>query len=92
MLAEIEERHPGLDILAAAAARRAPWLLVHGEEDESVPAGEGRRLAASAGGETELLLVPGGNHTFGSRHPFAGPTPQLIKALNATQRWFRKHL
>ncbi|HEX6861807.1 MAG TPA: alpha/beta fold hydrolase [Thermoanaerobaculia bacterium] len=92
LLAEIEERRPDLDVLAAAAERRVPWLIVHGEEDESVPAEEGRRLAAAAGGETELLLVPGGNHTFGSRHPFTGPTPQLIKALNATQRWFRKYL
>lgn len=92
MLAEIEERRPGLDIQAAAAARRAPWLIVHGEGDESVPADEGRRLAAAAGGDRELLLLPGGNHTLGSRHPFSGPTPQLIRAMNATQRWFRKHL
>lgn len=92
MLAEIEERRPDLDILAAAAERRAPWLIVHGEEDESVPAEEGRRLAAAAGGEAELLLIPGGNHTFGASHPNARPTPPLVKALNATQRWFRKHL
>jgi dienelactone hydrolase len=92
LLAEIEARPAGLDLLAAAAARRAPWLIVHGEEDESVPVAEGRRLAERATGETELLVVPGASHTFGSRHPFAGPTPQLIQALNATQRWFRDHL
>ncbi len=92
MLEEIEARKPELDIQAAAATRSAPWLIVHGEEDESVPAAEARRLAERAAGETELLLVPGANHTFGSRHPFAGPTPQLVQALNATQRWFRAHL
>jgi uncharacterized protein len=92
MLEEIEARKPELDIQAAAAARLAPWLIVHGEEDESVPAAEARRLAERATGETELLLIPGANHTFGSRHPFAGPTPQLVQALNATQRWFRAHL
>jgi pimeloyl-ACP methyl ester carboxylesterase len=92
LLADVEERRAELDLLAAAAARRAPWLIVHGAEDESVPAAEAHRLAARAAGETELLIVPEANHTFGVRHPFAGPTPQLIQALNATQRWFRAHL
>jgi pimeloyl-ACP methyl ester carboxylesterase len=95
MLADIEERRAELDLLAAAEARRAPWLIVHGEQDESVPAAEGRRLAERAGGppeDTELLLIPEAEHTFGARHPFAGPTPQLIRAMNATQRWLRAHL
>jgi len=92
LLADIEERSLELDLLAAAAARRAPWLLVHGAEDESVPVAEAHRLAEHATGRTELLVVPGASHTFGSRHPFAGPTPQLIQALNATQAWLREHL
>jgi dienelactone hydrolase len=93
MLAEIEERRAELDILAAASTRHAPWLIVHGAEDESVPVAEAHRLAEHAGdGRMELLVVPGASHTFGARHPFAGPTPQLIQALNATQRWFREHL
>lgn len=82
-----------LDVLAAAADVRAPWLIVHGGEDETVPVEAGRRLAGlarSTGGE--LLVIPGASHSFGIRHPFAGPTPQLIQALNATQRWFRAHL
>jgi dienelactone hydrolase len=92
MLAEVEERAPELDLLAAAAARRAPWLIVHGAGDESVPVAEAHRLAERATGRTELLVIPGASHTFGSRHPFAGPTPQLIQALNATQAWLREHL
>jgi dienelactone hydrolase len=93
MLTDIEERRAELDLLAAAAARRAPWLIVHGAEDDSVPVAEAHRLAEHAGtGRMELLVVPGANHTFGARHPFAGPTPQLIQALNATQRWLREHL
>jgi len=81
-----------LDVLTAAAALRAPWLIVHGGEDETVPVEDGRRLAGIATGEHQLRVIPGASHTFGSRHPFAGPTPQLIQALNATQRWFRSHL
>jgi len=92
LLEDIEERRTEMDILAAATARRAPWLIVHGAEDESVPVEEAHRLAERATGDRELLVIPGANHTFGSRHPFAGPTPQLVQALNATQRWFRMHL
>jgi fermentation-respiration switch protein FrsA (DUF1100 family) len=92
MLADIEERRAELDLAAAAAARRAPWLIVHGAEDETVPVAAAHLHAERATGPTELLVVPGGDHTFGARHPFTGPTPQLIQALNATQRWFREYL
>lgn len=92
LLDDVEERRAELDLLAASAARAAPWLIVHGADDESVPVAEAHHLAEAAAGEKELLVVPGANHTFGVRHPFAGPTPQLIQALNATQRWFRTHL
>jgi dipeptidyl aminopeptidase/acylaminoacyl peptidase len=91
LLEELETRED-LDILAAAPEVRAPWLIVHGEEDESVPAAEAGRLAGAARAPHELLLIPGANHTFGARHPFAGPTRELIEAMNATQRWFRKYL
>jgi pimeloyl-ACP methyl ester carboxylesterase len=89
LLEELETRED-LDVLAAARTVRVPWLIVHGEEDESVPASDADRLAAASSGE--LLRIPSANHTFGARHPFVGPTPQLIQALNATQRWFRRHL
>ena len=92
LLDDVEERRAELNLLAASAARSAPWLIVHGDDDESVPVAEAHRLAAGAAGEKELLIVSAANHTFGVRHPFAGPTPQLIQALNATQRWFRTHL
>jgi uncharacterized protein len=93
-LLEDVERHAAssLDILAAAGRVAAPWLIVHGADDESVPAAEAVELAARAAGTHELLAIPGAGHTFGAKHPFAGPTPHLIQALNATQTWFRRHL
>jgi pimeloyl-ACP methyl ester carboxylesterase len=92
-LLEDVERHAAgsLDILAAAGRVAAPWLIVHGADDESVPAAEAAELAARAAGTHELRLIPGAGHTFGVKHPFAGPTPHLIEALNATQTWFRRH-
>lgn len=91
-LEDLEANREVLDLDRAAAAVRAPWLLVHGETDESVPAAEVDRLAGHAGGPHEVLRIPGGDHTFGARHPFVGPTPQLIQTMNATQSWFRRYL
>ncbi len=95
LLEDLESHRAGLDLAAAATHRRAPWLIVHGGRDESVPAAEGERLAgiaAQSAVPAELLRIPEADHTFGSRHPFAGPSPWLIQALNATQSWFRRYL
>lgn len=92
LLDDLEAHRGELDLEAAAARRRAPWLIVHGEADESVPAAEGRRLARAAAPPSELLEVAEASHTFGARHPFAGPTRQLVQAMNATQSWFRRYL
>jgi fermentation-respiration switch protein FrsA (DUF1100 family) len=92
LLRDVEEHRDELDPKAAAARRRTPWLIVHGEVDETVPVGEGEALAAAAAEPRELLRIAGADHTFGARHPFAGPNPQLIEAMNATQRWLLRWL
>ncbi len=93
-LRDLEANRAALDLAAAAGRRAAPWLIVHGDADETVPVAEARRLHAAAAPPSELLLLPGpgAGHTFGAVHPFAGPTPELIQAMNATQRWLRRHL
>jgi len=56
LLEDVERHSAGsLDILAAAGRVAAPWLIVHGGDDESVPAGEAAELAARAAGTHELL-------------------------------------
>ena len=92
VLEDLEARAGEYDLQAAAAARRAPWLIVHGEADETVPVAEARTLAGAARAPSRLQVVAGGSHTFGAVHPFAGPTPALIQALNSTQAWLRRHL
>jgi pimeloyl-ACP methyl ester carboxylesterase len=92
VLDDLEARRDEYDLAAAAAGRRAAWLIVHGEDDETVPIAEARSLAAAARPPAQLEVVAGGSHTFGAVHPFAGPTVPLIQALNLTQLWLRKHL
>jgi alpha-beta hydrolase superfamily lysophospholipase len=92
VLEDLERLRRQLDPCAAGAARKAPWLIVHGDRDETVPVSEARLLAAQAAAPCELRLIAGGDHTLGAKHPFDGPTPHLVEALNATQEWFRTHL
>jgi pimeloyl-ACP methyl ester carboxylesterase len=92
ILDDLEANAKRLDIGAAARTRQAPWLVVHGARDETVPALEGHTLANQAQQPVELLSVPNAGHTFEVGHPFQRPSPELITVLNATQTWLRRHL
>ena len=92
VLRDLEANAERYDLFAAARRRSAPWLIVHGELDPTVPFAEAEGLSAAAGAPAELLRIDQADHTFGARHPFAGPTPALTQALNATQAWFLEYL
>jgi len=92
VLEDLEAQRDRLDILAAAGQRVAPWLILHGEKDETVDVAEAKALRQHAAGAAELMTIPGATHTYGAQHPFTGPTPQLTTAMNATQGWFRRYL
>jgi fermentation-respiration switch protein FrsA (DUF1100 family) len=89
---DYEANRERLDIGAAAARVSAPWLIVHGDADATVPVDEGRGLFDAAGEAAELLVIEGGDHTFGSSHPYPGATSELRTAADATLEWFGTHL
>jgi len=41
----------------------ASFLLIHGEEDVTVPVEEGKRLAKAAGSRAELWIIPHRGHS-----------------------------
>lgn len=81
-----------LNIPAAAAKVRAPWLIIHGAEDETVDRADAEALAERATGEHKLLLIPEAGHTFGAVHPMGEVTPQLDRAITESVGWFARHL
>lgn len=81
-----------LNIGSAASAIRAPWLVIHGASDETVPSSEGERLHDSSKDVSELRLVEGANHTFDARHPLAEPPPTLDAVTRETVAFFARHL
>lgn len=89
---DLQEHRERLDISAAAARVTAPWLIVHGDADTSVGVGDAHALFDAAGDNAELMVMEGTDHVFGVRHPYAGPTPELRAAAEATLEWFDTHL
>jgi uncharacterized protein len=93
LLEDFEANRDRLDIEAAAARVTAPWLILHGKEDESVAPEDAHRLARAASpSSARLHLVDGAGHTFGATHPFRGETPELEEVLALTRAHFRDHL
>jgi len=95
MLDEVEQlRDTRLNIVAAAARVRAPWLIVHGTEDETVSFGDAERLrAAAAPGVATFLPVEGAGHTYGAAHPMSDPPPPNVeRAVRATVEFLKAQL
>jgi len=93
VLEDLEINREKYDILKAVAGLEIPFLVVHGDEDETVPLSEGSLLHDSTPrGLRGLQLIPGGGHAFGAVHPFAGPTPELKEAVRVTLEWLSTRL
>jgi pimeloyl-ACP methyl ester carboxylesterase len=91
MLVDLEAHRQRLDVLRAAATIAAPWLIIHGSADESVPATDAVELSTAAP-RARLLEVPETGHTFGVQHPWAGSTPAFDQVLESTIDWLVTHL
>jgi alpha-beta hydrolase superfamily lysophospholipase len=77
-----------LNIEAAAAKIKVPWLIVHGARDETVPSSDGERLHALSSAVSRLRLVDGANHVFGAKHPLEEIPPDLGTVVRETVQFF----
>jgi fermentation-respiration switch protein FrsA (DUF1100 family) len=60
-----------------------PLLLIHGEDDRTVPLADGRRLAAAAGPSAEHWVVPGADHAAGHLTAASEYEERVTAALRA---------
>ena len=81
-----------LNLRVAAATLLCPWLIVHGDADETIPFAEGEQLLAASEQRATLVRVAGGTHTFNVAHGMTVPSPQLREATDATVRFFTERL
>ena len=93
-LEDVERNAEGsLDVAKAASAIRVPWLLIHGQADEAVPATEAERLAAlSTSPDFELVTLEGAGHTFGAAHPWTGTNRTLDQVFDRSVNFLALHL
>lgn len=91
ILDDLERNAAALDITAAASRVTAPWLIIHGLVDETVPVAEARALSAVAP-SAELLLIEHTGHTFGATHPLTTRTPALEQVFDASLAFLSRHL
>ncbi len=73
-----------LSIPYASSHIKAPWLILHGAEDETVPASEAERLKRWSDGISTLHLVDGADHSLGGKHPLESVTPMLESVTRET--------
>jgi uncharacterized protein len=93
LLDETSEHHLGrLNLRMAAATLLCPWLIVHGDADETVPFSEAEQLHAASDDRAELLRVAEGTHTFNVAHGMKEPSAQLSAAAEHTLHFLTERL
>lgn len=74
-----------LDILSNLENIQCPVLVIHGEQDELVPAESARRIYGALRSVKELEIISGANHRFlDPRH--------RERAMSLTVEWFKRYL
>lgn len=87
LLQEILEADGKWNMKSALADLDLPLVVIHGEVDEAVHSDHGRNVIAWSGADrlsSRLSLIPATGHTFGTKHPFEGPTEatwQMIREV-----------
>lgn len=94
LLNDIEQnKNSTLNIETSVKKLNRPFLIVHGEQDLTVPVEEGKLLFEFADKEkTELEIIPATGHTFDIVHPFESSNAKFELVLNKTLEFFQKNL
>jgi pimeloyl-ACP methyl ester carboxylesterase len=71
------------NVLESAARVNIPWLLLHGVEDDLVPAQDSRDVFAVTAGAKKIVEIPGAGHSFDE-----STYPVLIEETDA---WLNAH-
>lgn len=77
-----------LNIAGAAGKIKAPWLIIHGMADDTVPSSEAEHLHSQSKGGSTLRLIEGANHGFSATHPLVEIPPVLESVVLETAKFF----
>ncbi|MNJ69171.1 hypothetical protein D3C77_654890 [compost metagenome] len=92
IIEDLERQQERYDIMSRLSHHKDfPIVLIQGSED-SAKLRKGSEQLTSLRSDIQWIQIAGGNHTFGTVHPFTGPTPQLTEALEATLAFISKNV
>lgn len=88
---DYERNRDRFDLMQCCQRITVPALFIHGTADATVPASDAERLHAACPG-SRLLLIEGGDHVLGGRHPWTSDTlpEDTVRAVEETAAIFGK--
>ncbi|WP_290663001.1 MULTISPECIES: alpha/beta fold hydrolase [Ignavibacterium] len=94
LLEDIESNKDStLNIEKAVKNLNKPFLIIHGEQDLTVPVEEGKLLYEYSDKKlTEFEIIPSSGHTFDIVHPFKSSNNKFERVLEKTLTFFKKNL
>ena len=90
ILDDFEKHKRRLDILDATKKLKVPLLVIHGGNDESVPAEESKEIAAAAR-DASLMIISGASHTYNAIHPLVTVPTALSLAATVSAHFCNAH-
>lgn len=93
LLDDYEANRERFNLLNCISNVRIPTLIVHGDQDLTVPISEAYQLyEASNKNLTQLVVVSSAGHTFNIVHPYDGSNAQFDQVKSVTIDFLRKYL
>ena len=94
LLEDIENnKNTTLNVKQALNNLNKPLLIVHGEQDLTVPIEEANILYDWSNKKlTEKYFIPAIGHTYDIKHPFEGSNPKFEALLERTKTFFKSYL
>jgi dienelactone hydrolase len=93
ILDDLMQNSKKLDILAAVRKIENPTLVIHGDQDISVPVDEAKTIYENLACDIKALeIIEGAGHTLGINHPMNSVSVHFNTALDLTENWFDNYL
>jgi pimeloyl-ACP methyl ester carboxylesterase len=86
VIEDVDNHRHEYDLLEKVSKMEQPLCIIQGRED-FVRLVKGAERLHQAARNSELHWVEAGDHTFNTRHPFSGTSPQLEEAIELTARF-----
>ena len=80
---DVDQNREAYDLIAKVRKMSKPLCIIQGTKDYERLVTGAKRLADAAG-NGQLHWIEGGDHTYNTKHPFTGTTPQLDAAIGHT--------